>query len=222
MEKNSYFQDALSHFTFDVASGGAIRHLADLGYTVKQITERLYFPVPYRQVQQETWEHLVRKGVILLQEPGSGGGGRRTSFVREYDKFGKATFRQIAEPDEEEKIDCWKERLAETRESARQLRAMWEENGEENSYGSCDFGLWEDGLFREGMQLLEERQQEYITGLPWEKRKVYHRLDGRMLEILLKLYEAGMYRGEWFFVKSREKVVLRPYSHTSSSPSLLA
>ncbi len=30
MEKQTYFQTALANFTFDVASGGAIRHLADL------------------------------------------------------------------------------------------------------------------------------------------------------------------------------------------------
>jgi len=35
--KQEYFKKSLSDFTFDMASGGAIRHLADRGYTVEQI-----------------------------------------------------------------------------------------------------------------------------------------------------------------------------------------
>ncbi len=221
MEKNSYFQDALARFTSEVAAGGAIRHLADIGYTVRQITERLDFPMPYARVQQEVWEYLVRKEVILLAEPGSGVKSGRMSFVREYDRFGKASFRQIVEPEEQEKIVCWKEHLAQTGESVRWLRSLWEENGGENSYGSCDFGLLEGETFKNRMQILDKRQQEYIAGLPWMRQKVYHQLDMRMLEILLKLYEAGMYRGEWFFLRTREKITLCP-CHTSSSPSLLA
>ena len=34
MSENRYFQKALSDFTYDAASGGAIRHLTDTGYTV--------------------------------------------------------------------------------------------------------------------------------------------------------------------------------------------
>lgn len=34
MSKENYFQKALSNFTFEVASDGAIRHLAEHGYTV--------------------------------------------------------------------------------------------------------------------------------------------------------------------------------------------
>ena len=35
--QQKYLKKALSDFTFDVASGGAIRHLADRGYTVQEI-----------------------------------------------------------------------------------------------------------------------------------------------------------------------------------------
>lgn len=40
MAEKDYFQNGLSNFTHEVASGGAIRHLAEPGYTVKQITEK--------------------------------------------------------------------------------------------------------------------------------------------------------------------------------------
>ena len=56
MQEHSYFQKALADFTQEAASGGAIRHLADMGYTVKQIMERLDFPTPYERVQKAVWE----------------------------------------------------------------------------------------------------------------------------------------------------------------------
>ena len=41
-----YFEAALSDFVFDVAAGGAIRHLTDRGYSVEQIMRELSYPVP--------------------------------------------------------------------------------------------------------------------------------------------------------------------------------
>ena len=72
MWEQSHFQNALSSFTHEVASGGAIRHLTDLGFTAKQIAARLQYPTPFAQIQQEMWQQLVETSVILLEEPGSG------------------------------------------------------------------------------------------------------------------------------------------------------
>ena len=71
MGENRYFQKALADFVHEAAYGGAVRHLADRGYTAKQITDRLDFPAPYEKVRQAVWEHLADTGVILLEEPGS-------------------------------------------------------------------------------------------------------------------------------------------------------
>ena len=60
---NKYFQKALSDFTYNAASGGAIRHLTDVGYTVKQIMEELAFPTPYERVQKGVWERLIETGI---------------------------------------------------------------------------------------------------------------------------------------------------------------
>lgn len=38
---------------------------------------------------------------------------------------------------------------------------------------------------------------------------IYHRLNRRMLEIIGKLYEAGVYGGACFFVAGREKIEIR-------------
>ena len=58
MAEKEFFHKALADFAFDVASGGAIRHLADRGYTAKQIAGELDFSVPFEKVRQAVWDHL--------------------------------------------------------------------------------------------------------------------------------------------------------------------
>lgn len=215
MGENAYFRDALAHFTQEAASGGAIRHLADLGYSVKQIAENLDFPTPYGKVQAAVWAHFLETGVILPGRPG-GAKKEKAVYVKEYDKYGKTSFRRIVETREEQEV-CWRERILMREEAApagrmySMLRARQEENGVENSYMSCDFGLLaekEPGQYEEMLKVLEEKQREYISGLPWEKRRVYHRLDSSMLDILVSLYEKELYQGECCFSGTREIIVL--------------
>lgn len=215
MGENAYFRDALAHFTQEAASGGAIRHLADLGYSVKQIAESLDFPTPYGKVQAAVWERLLGTGVILPDRPG-GVKKEKAIYVKEYDRYGKTSFRRIVETREEEAV-CWREQTVKREEVLpsgkiySMLRAKREENGAENSYMSCDFGLLagkEPGQYEALLQALEEKQSEYISGLPWEKRRVYHRLDSSMLDILVSLYEKGLYQGECCFRGTGEVFIL--------------
>ena len=193
MEGNRYFQEALANFTQEAANGCAIRHLADLGYTVKQIAERLDFPAPYEKVRQAVWEHLTVSGVILRQEPGSGGHKEEAAYVKEYDRYGKATFRRVVKRDETLAVACWKTSsfLVGQKPDAQRflaiLRAKLEENGEEDSYASCDFGVTARADlpgYECLLGALDEKAQEYITGLPWEGRRVYHRLNVSMTAVL--------------------------------------
>ena len=64
---DEYFKKALANFTNDFASGGAIRHLADNGFTVKEIHARLDFPTPMSKVAETVWNHFLDKGIILTQ-----------------------------------------------------------------------------------------------------------------------------------------------------------
>ena len=75
--EQTYFQKALSDFVYDMASGGAIRHLADLGYTVRQIQEKLDFPTPYERIQRTVWKHLLDTGVIFPESPKHGKTGEK-------------------------------------------------------------------------------------------------------------------------------------------------
>lgn len=178
------FRHALSDFTFDAASGGAIRHLTDLGYTVRQIGERLDFPTPPARIQEAVWKRLVETGVILTEDPfsppsenGSAGDngmkrGVKVNYVREYDAYGRASFRRVEE------------------KSAEGI------TGE--AFLACEFGLLqyrEPEKYKRILSALEAGQAEYIDGLPWPKKRVWHRADGRMLAIGRRLEEAGLARG---------------------------
>lgn len=219
MSEQEYFKNAMSNFTFEVASGGAIRHLSDLGYTVSQIMKQLSFPTPYERVQKTVWEHLLDTRTVLLEEPGSKSKREKAAYVRDYDKYGKPSFRRVVMSADEEggQVLSWKEFYFSESDKgslAEFLKDKCGENGEEMSYFSCDFGrrLYNKdkaaGLM-DALQALEEQHRDYILGLPWEKNTCYHRLDKRMREILVKLYEAGEYHGTCYFLKTGERMILQ-------------
>ena len=100
MQENSYFQKALADFTQEAASGGAIRHLADLGYTAEEIQRELAFPTPIPRIRRVVWEHLLDTGVVLREVPGTGAVREKVAYVREYDQYGKPSFRRVAASDQ--------------------------------------------------------------------------------------------------------------------------
>lgn len=211
MAEQDYFKKALSDFTYDMACGDAIRYMAGQGYSVKQIMEQLDFPAPVEKVQQMVWKCLLDAEVLQLDEPGAAK-AEKVEYVRTYDKYGKASFIQVAVPDSGRKEVQFAERDYCAERDGRLtdfLGGLCRKNGEDASYISCDFGLRRrrdvDG-YRKMLLLLNERQREYVEGLPWERRIVYHRLDRRMQEIIVRLCEAGEYRGVCYFLNSNEKI----------------
>lgn len=205
MAEQDYFKNALSGFTFENASGGAIRHLADLGYTVKQITGQLAFPAPYAKVQQTVWEHLLTTGVIRLSEPGDGSEREKAVFIKEYDKYGKASFRKAVLPSDGHTVICWRESCFDPQKSfSSYLNKKLAANN--SAYVSCSFGLMEPAAFEDLLGELNDKQQDYLQGLPWVKQVCYHILDRRMQEILICLYDRGIYHGVCFFEQTGEKV----------------
>ena len=212
MGENRCFEKALSDFAYETASGGAIRHLADSGYTVRQIMEKLDFPTPYERVQKTVWEHLVRQGTILLEKPGRSGQKESVSYVREYDQYGKASFRRVVVQEEKEAVTDWSVKALGIQERSAEelftlLRQKRDVNGQEHACASFDFGLVrkkDPEQYEAMLCALEGDQREYVSGLPWEERRVYHALNFRGMEILVQLYEAGQYQGKCYFLKTRE------------------
>lgn len=215
MAGQEFFHAALANFMFDTASGGAIRHLADRGYTVKQIMERLDFPTPYDKVQQAVWEHFLHRDILRFEEPGTARLQEKHDYVAEYDQYGRKSFRRITVMSGWEEPVLWEERVFPGQiqgELASCLAGLCAENGEDTAYVSCDFGLRsrrEPEQYEELLGVLDRDDREYVLGLPWERRKVYHRLNQRMRNIVVRLYEHKEFAGECYFMD--RKVRLRVF-----------
>lgn len=176
------FQEALSDFMYDMASGGAIRQMAVRGYTVEQIMKSLDFPTPRERVERTVYQYLVETGILLEQLP---------EDVSEFGRTGctiGAGRRHLAE--------CVYEHMT--------------KNGEEKSYLYCPFGEWKknDHLqLEERLMPLNQREKEYIMGIPFAKDEMYHRLTGRMYEIAVKLVAAGTLEGKFYFFQEKKILV---------------
>lgn len=212
MAEDKYFQQALQNFTMDVASGDAIRHLADKGFSVGQIRNMLDFPTPYDRVQRTVWEHFLDTGRIRLEEPGRDMGQESYAYVTEYDQYGRKSFRRVTVGETAPEAVEFREQIFEKtgpEPFLACLARLCQENGEETSYISCDFGLRakrEPDAFLRALACLDEDGRDYVLGLPWERRLVYHRLDRRMREIAARLYGQGDLHGSCYFVKIGQKL----------------
>lgn len=192
-DSRDYFNRAVGNFMHEMSGAGAIRHMADQGYSVRQIMERLDYPTPQRRVEETVLKHMLKQGILLEQLPDVK--YRRIDIPYPWDR------KQLSE--------------------AVYLRK--EQNGEECSYVLLPIAdLKKDsGL----LSCLNDREREYLDGLPWEGDAVYHRLTGRMYEIAVELSMAvlnkmtgadnrdrglaGLTEMRFYFIKSREEVAAR-------------
>lgn len=156
---NQYFNKALGNFIYDNASGGAIRHLFDLGYTIDEIAHRLDYPTPKPKIQEIVWEHMLNTGIISFDDPKSKERSERISYVEEYGKYGTKHFKRVSE-----KIDV-----------------------AYNEYCLCDFGkqIYQNKeAFETKLEGLSAKDKEYIFGIPWPLQNVYCLMDERMKRIV--------------------------------------
>ena len=187
-EKNpahsSCFQEALSNFTYDAASGRAIRHLAGAGYSVKQIMERLDYPTPQRKVEQTVYQYMKEKHILLETLP-----------------MPKETFPVISLPN-----------LSAARLSS-YLQEYIQKDGEDFSYVSCPFGGMkhkQEEKLEQLLSCLTSREKDYILGIPWDKEMMYHQLNRRMREISIQLALSSDRDSDmkftFYFLKSQRKI----------------
>ena len=204
-----YFKEALTQFSQEVAVGGAIRHLTDIGYTARQITDSLDFPAPYEKVKKIMWQHLLDGGVVLLEEPGGNAQKGKGVFVKEYGQYGRTSFRLVTVPADDAAVRdiCWQEYHYQPfmGELSSFLQARCRENGERGAYASLDMEK-----YRDGHKGLQSGDAEYLSGLPEDVKLIYHRLDERMQRILCELHGQGAYEGILYFVGSCEKISVPP------------
>lgn len=160
--EHQYFHQALADFAGDMAYGGAIRHFADLGYTVEQIVKELDYPISRERAGAAVWQYYLAKGIILLEEPQADPLIEKVSYVREYGKYGAVHFRRVVEKEQRPR----------------------------EKYYPCDFGkkrYQDEALFLRELESLQRSDREYILGLPWPLQRVYHIADQRMDRIMKDL-----------------------------------
>jgi hypothetical protein len=169
MGENKYFREALKNFTYDSASGGAIEHLAGLGYLPQEIEKMLDFPTPYSQIREYYRNYLVKNKIIVEDKEELSAGRKSEYFVADYDSYGRKTFRRVVE---------------------------YEKEAVTGTYVSCDFGLRmraDQDKFAKFIEPLNDKQRMYIEGIPWGENKVWHLMDSRMTEIINILREKSGY-----------------------------
>lgn len=177
-EKKGYFEAALSDFVFDVAAGGAIRHLVDRGHSIEQIMNELDYPVPRPRVEKAVYRHMTESGILLDRLPA-----------------------------EDERVDIHILKEKDSRKLYEAMIDNIDKYGVQNSYMECPFGMWmknDAGKMQQVISCLTSREQEYIFGIRWERNIMYHRLNDRMREIGIKL--SGHTDEEWkfYFIESKK------------------
>lgn len=194
--KEGYFEAALSDFAFDVAAGGAIRHLVDRGYSVGQIVKELDYPVPRARVEKAVYKYLTENGILVSELP-----------IEE-------SVKNMLRVHEMNSMNA-----NEGNNFAGQLYRYIEKNGVENSYLECPFGIWKKDNTKRleaALACLSAREQDYIQEILWEPRIMYYRLTDRMQEISRKLVKTlpNYPEEEWkfYFLKTKEMICVRAIS----------
>ncbi len=173
---DNYFQDALFDFVHDAASGRAIRHLVDAGYTTAQIMKELDYPTPFVKIQHTVTRYLKETGILLETLPVT---PESLHTVQLSDMPQDKLFSLLAQ----------------------QIIS----NGEENSYISCPFygsNSQDRTKTAHALSVLTTREREYLEGIAWDGKIMYHRLNRRMLEIGVQI-AIHAEKIQFYFLKSR-------------------
>lgn len=192
MKMEPYFQKALSNMVFETACGASIRSMVDRGCTTKQIAEQLDYPMSIERVARAVTDYMLERDILRRKPPDMGESKESFTYVQEKGKFGKTSFRKVVQQEKEGADRPWNKEAAED---------FLKEKRDVAAYVPCDFGL----PANEGeadFSVLNDRQREFLSGICWERRRMYYRLDKRMEEIIRKLWENGVYSGDVYW---REK-----------------
>ena len=206
----SAFQKALNNFVKDFGYGDAIMHLADNGFTLSQIKDRIGSHLPEEYLCEKIIKSYVDGGTVLLAAPGSAR-REKTSMVKDVGEFGQISFRQVREIIEETgvsftsyqwTVEDWKEETL-----ARYIKILEEgwRNPEDKIYVS--FFLTARRL--SGWQeILTARQIDYLRCFCYLNQEIYVLLDERVWEILKTLLENHAYRGSIYLISEARKWIV--------------
>lgn len=203
MSENKYFDKALSDMKDSFAGTDGIKHLADLGYSMRGIQRSLDFPFSLEKIGRVIWNHYIANETILLKTPGSGAGESGARFVKKTDAFGKQSFIRVSDKAVTFSERTWKKVVYHKDDrSVREFLNAGSSGGPD--YVSLDLGVLrsrKDAMWAELLSYLGEEERDYIEFLPWDNSltSVYHRIDERMVRILEHLEGSGYMPGVFYF-----------------------
>lgn len=153
------FNRALSNMTGEIAYKAAVRHLVDIGYSMKEIEKQLTYPAPYEKIRECAYEYMCESGMILLKEPLETQSIKRYDYVLEEGKYGQKTYKRVL-------LD--------------QTQTDMEE------YIPVDFGLMSTEEMQNLKKELSAGEWEYISEIPWPKARVYLRKTNSLVYDIIK------------------------------------
>lgn len=161
----SDFNDALSNYIKDFANGGAIRHFVELGYSVSEIKSSLDFPMSIEDIAAVVWKEYVDTKIICLDEEEIDKDYIiKTSFVKDYNKYGKTSLRKVTKKEAVEK----------------------------KRYIKCDFGkrkYKDKEEYSRILSRLPDDKRDMIKDLPWPLTDVYVDAQSRLGEAVASFYD---------------------------------
>ncbi|MCR5502877.1 MAG: hypothetical protein K6F53_07700 [Lachnospiraceae bacterium] len=162
MQENSYFGKALANFTREAAYAAAVRHLAEEEYSLRDILDTLTYPAPEEAVRRIAFEHLLKTGYLLEEEPESSVREADEEFVLEEGKYGKKSYRRVV-----------KDKGGDTFSS--------------EDYFPCDFGLLDEEKLSRILESLPGTEREFLEGIPWKRKRMYIKKTPKTKEIFRHL-----------------------------------
>ena len=213
MSEEKYFEKALSDMKDSFAGKDGIKHLAELGYSVRQIQASLDFPFPLDKIGRVLWDHYRSEEIILQKAPGSGAGSVKVHYIKQTDAYGKQSFIKVQGDDKAESLSYKKVIYHDghdifspvDRNEKRKVKMFLEENSTCGpDYVSFDFGRLKTrngAEWRSLLSSLSADDRDYLEVMPWESSLtgVYHLIDDRVIRILEALEGTGYLPGVFYF-----------------------
>ena len=214
MSEDKYFEKALSDMKDSFAGKDGIKHLASLGYSVREIQASLDFPFPLDKIGRVLWDYYKSEEIILLKAPGSGAGASRSTYVKQTDAYGKQSFVKVPGEKEPSRDYSFRKEVYKdghdifTPVNRNETRFIVKFLANNSSGGpdfvSLDFGRLKTrngSDWRRVLSSMTGDDRDYLEAMPWESSitGVYHKIDERMIRILEGLEGTGYLPGVFYF-----------------------
>jgi DNA-binding transcriptional MerR regulator len=188
-----YFEDALSNFVQDFQYGGAIRHLTDLGYTAKEIREKLKCPFDTVRIQEIQYKYLLEQERLIteeqLRDKGAIGAGRPEQL------FDKAS----------ELAPEWSDMIIDRKEydfcSAEKILLEMYRQQKDNVYLDFPYGRMGEEKKSKVQQVLTDAEKTQLQKIPWYPKRTFLQADESWIRLSVHLNHMDVLYSTYYFLK---------------------